>query len=246
MKGRIVIAAIFLLAGAVVTVAVAWGLAAFVNVFGPHRTVGVVITAPSATVPYQYWQVERFERTGGVRIISVWIIGPPSATTRMGSVSDLYRPGESRVVRDPHPASLVPKWTDLRRPPHDSVRNVILGRQLDGRGWPMITLWCDIPTEAQPLDDHLYLPSEGRGAIEFPDRPWKWDVCRYPRTLPLLPFWPGFIVNTAVYAGVLWLLILGPFALRRLIRQRRGLCPPCGYDLRHGEQEACPECGATA
>ena len=50
-------------------------------------------------------------------------------------------------------------------------------------------------------------------------------------------------INTLFYAAILWLLILGPFALRRLIRQRRGVCPACGYDLRHGEHKACPECG---
>ncbi len=48
------------------------------------------------------------------------------------------------------------------------------------------------------------------------------------------------------YAAILWVLIPGPFALRRLIRRRRGLCLACGYDLRHGEHEACPECGVTA
>jgi len=68
--------------------------------------------------------------------------------------------------------------------------------------------------------------------------------------LPYVPIWPGFTVNTLFYAAILWLLIPGPFALRRfirrLIRQRRGHCPTCGYDRRHGEHEACPECGVTA
>ncbi len=63
--------------------------------------------------------------------------------------------------------------------------------------------------------------------------------------LPLRPIWPGFAVNTIFYAALLW-LPFAPFALRRLIRQRRGLCPACGYDLRHAEHEACPECGVTA
>ncbi len=68
----------------------------------------------------------------------------------------------------------------------------------------------------------------------------------YARVLPLRPIRPGFAVNTLFYAALLWLVIPGPFALRRLIRRRRGLCPACGYDLRHGEHEACPECGVTA
>ncbi len=63
---------------------------------------------------------------------------------------------------------------------------------------------------------------------------------------PYRPVWPGFAINTLFYAAILWLLIPGPFALRRLIRRRRGLCPACGYDLRHGEHKACPECGLAA
>jgi len=63
------------------------------------------------------------------------------------------------------------------------------------------------------------------------------------RVLPLGMIWPGFAVNTLLYAAVLWLLVPGPFALRRLVRHRRGLCLACGYDLTHGEHAACPECG---
>ncbi len=69
---------------------------------------------------------------------------------------------------------------------------------------------------------------------------------RWSNHLPVQPVWPGFGVNTLFYATLLWLLIPGPFAFRRLMRVRRGLCPACGYDLRHGEHEACPECGVTA
>ena len=35
--------------------------------------------------------------------------------------------------------------------------------------------------------------------------------------IPLSPLWPGFAVNTLFYAGVLWMLLAGPFALRRMI-----------------------------
>ncbi len=35
--------------------------------------------------------------------------------------------------------------------------------------------------------------------------------------------------------------------LRHLIRPKRGLCVACGYDIRHADHDACPECGvATA
>ncbi len=53
--------------------------------------------------------------------------------------------------------------------------------------------------------------------------------------------WPGFAVNTRFYAAVLWLLICGPFALRRFSRVRRGHCPACAYPM--GETALCSECG---
>ncbi len=73
-----------------------------------------------------------------------------------------------------------------------------------------------------------------------------WDVGlytgEYPE-LPLRPIWPGFAVNTVFYAALLWPLSCGPFALRRHIRRKRGLCVACGYDLRGGLEHGCPECG---
>ncbi len=72
---------------------------------------------------------------------------------------------------------------------------------------------------------------------------WRYAIGRfggdYP--LPLHPIWPGFAVNTLFYAGIVWLLIPGSFALRRLIRHRRGLCPKCAYPI--GESAVCTECG---
>jgi hypothetical protein len=63
------------------------------------------------------------------------------------------------------------------------------------------------------------------------------------------PIWPGLLVNTAFYGAILWGLWVGPGALRRGLRRRRGACVRCGYDLRGGEGSdgapaVCPECGA--
>jgi hypothetical protein len=55
------------------------------------------------------------------------------------------------------------------------------------------------------------------------------------------PLWPGFAINTAFYAGTLWLLFAAPFALRRRRRIKRGLCPACAYPV--GDSAVCTECG---
>ena len=74
--------------------------------------------------------------------------------------------------------------------------------------------------------------------------PW---LPRYGRTttraLPLAPIWPGFGINTVVYAAILWLLALAPFTARRMIRRKRGRCIKCGYDLRGDFSAGCSECG---
>jgi len=62
-------------------------------------------------------------------------------------------------------------------------------------------------------------------------------------SMPARPLWPGFAINTLFYAGVLWVLLAGPFALRRMIRKRRGRCAQCAYPI--GQSPVCTECGAA-
>ena len=61
------------------------------------------------------------------------------------------------------------------------------------------------------------------------------------RYIPVRPTWPGFAVNTIFYGGLIWFLLVAPFALRRFLRRRRGLCPMCAYPL--GDSPVCTECG---
>jgi hypothetical protein len=65
------------------------------------------------------------------------------------------------------------------------------------------------------------------------------DIC----FLPAQPVWHGMILNTLVYALLLWLLFLAPFTARRMIRRRRGLCETCAYPV--GVSSVCTECGAA-
>ncbi len=105
-------------------------------------------------------------------------------------------------------------------------------------GWPFRSLM------AQPRQMGLpFKESIERGVF-----PPKWVYLLNPkpgRRIPLHPIWPGFAINTIFYAAILWLVILGPFTARRIIRRKRGLCINCGYDLRGTEHEVCPECGVA-
>ena len=109
-------------------------------------------------------------------------------------------------------------------------------------GWPVLSMWCwfrEFRFDTRARGPELF------GGLQLSDfaatgpRDIRWYRLR---ALPLRPIWPGFAINTAFYATLLWLLIPGPFALRRLIRHKRGQCPACGYPA--GESAVCSECGA--
>jgi hypothetical protein len=59
--------------------------------------------------------------------------------------------------------------------------------------------------------------------------------------LPTLPRWPGFAINTMLYAALLWLSVAVPRSVRRWLRVKEGLCPVCRYPI--GSSPVCTECG---
>jgi len=61
------------------------------------------------------------------------------------------------------------------------------------------------------------------------------------KILPTSAIWPGFAINTMFYAGVLWMVFAFPFMVRRRRRIKRGLCPACAYPV--GQSPVCTECG---
>ena len=66
---------------------------------------------------------------------------------------------------------------------------------------------------------------------------------RSGRVLPVRPIWPGFAINTALYALAAMIITGLCWIARRGIRRMRGLCLACAYDLRRDYSTGCPECG---
>jgi hypothetical protein len=62
-------------------------------------------------------------------------------------------------------------------------------------------------------------------------------------TLPLMPLWPGFAINSIFYAAMFWVLWIAPGKVRRFIRIRCHRCPACGYQIAPGTGAVCSECG---
>ena len=93
-------------------------------------------------------------------------------------------------------------------------------------GWPVYSLSGEtwLLNSSDDPQDHSLLSIPSRDMV-----------------LPLRPLWPGFAINTLVYAAVPWLLFAAPGRVRRWRRIRRGLCIKCAYPV--GTSEVCTECG---
>ncbi len=228
MKRPLLIIAICLLLGAVVNVAVAWGCAAWADV-GTDYTEGI---SEDGTASLLRWSSNigtliYFERN------------------RTATLNRTMR-GSRRMDE------LSPYWLHLDVPSAAYQSGRISGENsfTDARGWPALTMWSEYEW---PMSWSEYeWPASGivvNGGLPLSSRHSVGQLYFYPpppRALPLRPIWPGFTINTILYAAILWLVIPGPFALRRIIRRKRGLCVSCGYDIRHADHDACPECGAVA
>ncbi len=223
---------VWLLLGAIVNVAVAWGLSLCLN-----PLVETLSHSQGSS-----WRQSIENRSG------IWVVW---ANRRRGSEWVLSSPRRSIASLDssdagPTPASLLPKWAAASLTPQRAVAFndpafSSLYRTAHATGWPMLSLGGIYRGENG--DD-----PEGMSAMIIGSTPWSVGPAvsgqnTVPRALLLRPLWPGFAVNTVFYAAILWLLFAAPFALRRWRRIERGLCPRCAYDLRGSDESACPECG---
>lgn len=106
-------------------------------------------------------------------------------------------------------------------------------------GWPMLSLqwerrdhWFHTLTEPdqQLIINHGLSISPTQG-----------------RVLPLAPIWPGFAINTFIYAATVLLLFSFPGLVRQFRQRRRikrGLCTRCAYPVIASGGTVCSECGA--
>jgi len=149
----------------------------------------------------------------------------------------------SRSKMQPAPAEprpdFLPKWFGSVRPiVHDHL--LLSGVE---SGWPMRAVrsrtrleYTSTPGGPQVLKTH------GRW-----DPPWApWGTMRLSMEhpgLPWLPIFPGFLVNSVLYAAAAYLLLTLAVQFHRWTLLRRGRCPRCAYDLRHDLAAGCPECG---
>ncbi len=243
--------AIFLLLGAVVNVAVAWGCALWIDGMAPELFPSFVggVTAEA----HPHWRV-LIARGRGSTVVLVsgatrkpYPRGPLPADATKEEI-DAWLQG--KAVRVPRDVVQVPYWSRASTPPTQSDYETPSLWE-DARGWPMRSLVSFSAAGQEVLVSGLHVASRELSA-DKDLHGWRIDLggtqgpMNLPRVLPLRPILLGFVIDSLSYAAILWPLICGPFALRRHIRRKRGLCVSCGYDLRHADHEVCPECGAGA
>jgi hypothetical protein len=120
----------------------------------------------------------------------------------------------------------------------------------EARGWPLVALrsWRKVHTtgvvgNATGALQYLMMRNtlDQAGRVEL--RGWMKRSPVDDRSLPLLPVWPGFLADTAIFTAAWFALLASPHMLRGGVRRLRGRCPRCAYQLRGGLAGGCPECG---
>ncbi len=244
------------LLGAATTVGVSWIAAALINPIsgtpsslleGPSRRIGNDFDATAAGCSLSWW-------TQGPATLLVW--KTHSESWGLGYEPFEIGPAPAWSIRHDWEAAKAieskSKWVMFSRGTVSEGRGFV--SEL-ASGWPkpaLVARFCGAPASAYsrfgctsgiPLPAWSVPRKPGGGWSGMTFKNWP-DF--QPRALPLSPYWPGFLTDTAVFAAP-WLaiLVIVP-ATRRWIRSRRGVCTACGYPRRGLPTDApCPECGTT-
>ncbi len=223
MKRRLFKLVVFLILGAIATVAVAWGCANWMEIDHLPFAMAdnVLVGASQIDEPSPFWSIAYLKQRGLGRVISS---------------QDNFEVWANRQTAE----VALPHWSRLQVPSREWKKTNIIDEQETASGWPMYAMSWTARHSLYVSLDRRSIRSDVIYGLEI-EPPGSFGESQ--RALPLHPLWRGFAINTVFYAAILWLLTLGPSAARRTIRRRRGHCLNCGYDLRGDFSAGCPECG---
>lgn len=234
---------IFIIIGAIINICIAWGIS-LNNKWWTSAVwnSGIKWSSDNDDDLQSQWKFIKVERSGAAGVSS-WSTRANQVLRVHASIAFDDLPINTSIGRwptdAPNPSDL-PHWAWPRRwltfsEPEDSF-NI---RQEFATGWPLLSLRAAHTINVSAVGS----TSEWSGYLRTP----KWEIEKLPGTfVPFYPIWPGFAINTLLYSAIVWLLILCPFTVRRIIRHKRGRCSKCGYDLNHADHDVCPECGTKA
>ena len=235
-----------LLLGAVTTIAVAWGVVMFIDLpQRPEEACTVVAHGHGWTITvYGRGRPRQLVRTNcdsGFRPMPGGALQSVDLTIRQLTHEQLEPQTMEQLPAVPVMKTAVGRSLGIAWAASPEIREDGYGPSMwsHAAGWPALAVrghWGS-PPAAPPRQRGLW----GTGLINTGDG---------ERLLPFLPIFPGFVLNTLVYAAPWWGLFLLARQIGRWRRRRRGRCMECGYDLRGlPTSEAtgpptCPECGA--
>jgi hypothetical protein len=231
MKRRAFKLFVFVLAGAIINVAVAWGGAAY-------RGKSYLTAIGSRVKENRIYYGKVFEGRARSRI---WLTQGAEASTPPASINEaLKATPRSGFILD---WDRLPAWCFW----HDPVGQIAAPERWNSIdcafGWPCLGLRFRIVGDANL---HKTSQIDSRWGIDLAPS----SLTAFPvgtvyvhHALPLRPLWPGFAINTIFYGALVWALFALPFLIRRKLRIKRGLCPACAYPV--GTNESCTECGAA-
>ncbi len=229
--------------GTLTTVGIAWWLALRSQDSYTFGHIVGVNTAPQGRAEYQGSFRVTDEYRPGFRRIEVRAMGTPLnalLANRVAADLEMADRTPAYALMQPVQSPQRPHWFSwVPRPgPADGAVDALSGRAC---GWPWYCLGSTRvhrSVEAAPrvsaafsiVSASAYTTTSGSD----PDR----------GAVPLMPIWPGFAGNVAVFSLPWVAVFFGAPAVRHLLRRRRGACVACGYDLRATPPNSpCPECG---
>jgi len=140
---------------------------------------------------------------------------------------------------------------DRYQPPHPDESVISTTRF----GFPAFTLRCQtivtdpIPNETTSpsvvahgaiMDENAIPMTVTNGALNSKSSVWPHATYIW---FPYQPIWSGLVINTLIYAVLLWALLALFSSFRHARRMLRGTCPFCTYELHYDFTQGCPECG---
>lgn len=175
-----------------------------------------------------------------------------------GSLRESIQPVSNRIVELCDPPLREPlssmramfEWSDCRRGDKDAF-----GMQNeDGFGWPLTAWYVKVGAtypvprvqfgDARMYTQNLLFVKSVPGVFEPGPQSWRRGPDATRRVcLPLHPFIPGMIVDSAVMGFALAVLRRFSCKAIAIVRERRGRCASCGYELAGLVGSVCPECG---
>ncbi|MCP3903067.1 MAG: hypothetical protein GY715_05465 [Planctomycetes bacterium] len=153
-----------------------------------------------------------------------WAVDPPFDLARVRRQKDVPAWAKSEL-----PSTVPPD----RKLPHR--------RWVVGTGWPLPAMKSTL----DPALGSMFADPRVNWGIRLPKTQAVYAGQALPRALPLLPIWPGFLLDSLLYT-VFWLVALPMWGIiRRRVRRHYGHCPACRRDLLHDLAAGCP-CGWPA